>query len=69
MRELKKMTIGELEYDSVGILLRKRMESIKGGGGDCYVYCSSGTWGITRECDGEGPWNICGLDGFICYCF
>jgi len=67
MRTLKKMTIGELQIDSNEILERERMKAIKGGGGNCYVYCSGGTWGIISNCDNGA--SICDDHPFTCDCY
>jgi len=62
MRTLKKMTIGELQIDSNEVLERERMKAIKGGGGGCYIYCSSTTFYITQNCDG----NLCEGSTWAC---
>ena len=64
--ELKKMSIGELQSDSNEVLLRERMKEIKAGkkGGDCYIYCNNGSWGISQNC--ERGWELCGNIGWNC---
>ena len=60
------MSIGELQSNSNEVLLRERMKAIKAGkkGGDCYISCYGGTWGIVQTCaDG---YNICGDSGWMC---
>lgn len=56
MRTLKKIQIQEMEA-STQVLSRERMKAIKGGGGNCYVYCSgynSSYLTIVQNCH-QGP--------------
>ena len=39
MRNLKKFSIHEVNF-SAQPLSRERMKAIKGGGGNCYIYCA-----------------------------
>lgn len=66
MKPLKKFSIHEADL-SAQSLTRERMKAIKGGGGNCYFYCSgpnSTRLTITSDCNKV----YCGSDS-VPYCF
>ena len=65
MKTLKKISLHEVDV-SAHTLSRGRMKAIKGGGGNCYIYCSgSNTSSVTiaSSCSGAD----CGMYG-VKYC-
>ena len=43
MKHLTRMSIQAIDAASAQPLSRDRMRAIKGGGGNCYVYCQNGS--------------------------
>lgn len=71
MKQLKRMSIHSIDAASVQPLSRERMKAIKGGGGNCYLYCSNAdgsniTMSIVTACN-----NGCGKDKIevSCSCY
>ena len=71
MKQLKRMSIHSIDAASAQPLSRDRMRAIKGGGGNCYLYCSNAdgsniTMSIVTACN-----NGCGKDKIevSCSCY
>lgn len=65
MKSLKKISLKEVD-ESTQTLSRGRMKAIKGGGGNCYVYCggyNSSSMTIASSCSDVN----CGMYG-VKYC-
>lgn len=68
MKTLNRISIHEVDL-STQYLSRERMRAIKGGGGNCYLYCGNGgtsSMQIVSSCSSSSCGSLQYID---CYCY